>query len=174
MDHVATRAVRGFWIFASGEGAVMEIEDRPGNLISMAAPSGPLATHPWLHGVSRDPTHEHALRQLVLASADFGDFCHRLIGAGYDLLGSGGELYEIDGPARRIQRGAAVVGALFVGIGPPSTLSWQPPDGELLSGPVAITAYDEGLAEALFASNLDASSVEEVVSRLQRVGFSVA
>ena len=173
-DLAPPREVLGFWIFAPGEGAVMEIEGRPGNLISMAAPSGPLATHPWLHGVSRDPTHEHALRQLVLASSDFRDFCLRLVGAGYDLLGSGGELFDIEGGARRILMEGEVVGALFEGVGHPSTLGWQPADGELIGGPAVVTAYHDGHAESLLHAGRPAESFGQVVERLERAGFTLA
>lgn len=173
-DAAPPREVLGFWIFAPHDGAVMEIEGRPGNLISMAAPSGPLATHPWLHGVSRDPAHEHRLRQLVLASSDFHDFCLRLIGAGYDLLGNGGELFDIEGGARRILMEGAVVGVLFEGVGHPSTLSWQPVDGELIGGPAVVTAYDEGHAEALLHAGRPAESYGQVVERLERAGFTLA
>lgn len=173
-DAAQPREVLGFWIFAPGDGAVMEIEGRPGNLISLAAPAGPMATHPWLHGVSRAPAHEHALRQLVLASASFREFCERLVGAGYDLVGNGGELFDIEGGARRISMDGAVVGALFEGVGHPSTLGWQPADGELLSGPAVVTAYDEGHAEALLHAGRPADSFAQVLDRLERAGFAVA
>lgn len=172
-DWAPPRAVRGFWVFAAGGGAVMDIEARPGNLISVAAPSGPLATHPWLHAISRNPMHEHALRQILLASADFDDFTARLVAAGYDLLGNGAELFDIEGGARRIQRGATVVGALFEGIGHPSTLRWQPEDGALLEGPAVVTAYVDAHAEALLGAVRGAASFDDAVSKLALADYSV-
>lgn len=174
-DWAPPRAVRGFFVFAGGHDGrcVLEIDDRPGHLLSVAAPSGPPAEHPWLHGVSRDPAHEHALRQLVGASDGFLDFCRRLVAAGYDLLGNGGELFEIEGGPRRIERDGEVVGVLFEGVGHPSTLTWQPELGELLAGPTVVTAYREGDAEGLLAAARDADSVAQVVERLASAGYRV-
>ena len=169
-----SRAVLGFWVMAAGDGAVMEIEGRPGNLISLAAPSGPLATHPFLHGVSRDPKHEHALREILLKSSSFHDFCERVVAAGYDLLNSTTELFEIEGAARRIQLNDVRVGALFEGIGAPSTLTSQPSDDAPTLGPAVITAYDTAHAAALLHAGAAGGSFAAVLDRLQQAGFSIS
>jgi len=173
MTPTGARDIRGFFVF-SGKRCVMEIEDRPGNLISVAAPSGPLATHPWLHAISRDPTHEHRLRGLVAESADFDAFCDRLVAGGYDLLNNAGELFDIESGPHRVTRAGIVVGALFAGAGQFSTLLWQPEDGQLVSAHAVLTVYDRDHAVGLFEALDAGGTYEEIAARIVRAGFAIA
>lgn len=173
MTPTGARDVRGFFVFSGGR-AVMEIEDRSGNLISMAAPSGPLATHPWLHAISRDPTHEHRLRGMVAESADFDDFCGRLVAGGYDLLNNASELFDIESGPHRVSRAGAVVGALFSGAGQFSTLAWQPEDGQLVFGQAVLTVYDREQAVTLFEALDAGGTYDEIAARITRAGFTIA
>lgn len=172
MTPTGARETRGYFVF-SGERCVMEVEGRPGHLISMAAPSGPLATHPWLHAVSRDPAHEHRLRGLVLDSSNFEEFCDRLVAAGYDLLSNGGELFDIESGPRRISIEGAPVGAIFRGAGQFSTLSWQPEDGFHLFSSAVVTSYDNAHSVPLYEALDAGGTYEEIEARLGRLGYAL-
>lgn len=141
------RAERGFWIFA-GKDCVMAIENRPGQLISVAAPGpGGFVEHPWLHGVSRGMEHEHKLRQILLSSSDFDDFVNRLLIAGYDLANDGAEVYDITSAPQRFRRDGKLVGAFWGHPGPVATLWWEPADAPPLH--TLVTCYERASAPAI-------------------------
>lgn len=169
------RAVRAYHVFVGAEPA-LTIESRPGRLHSMAAlPEGATAPeHPFVHGVSLSPLFEHAMRQILLASADFDDFVARLVAAGHDLVGDNGDSpFHIPAPGTRVFQGDRPVACLFRGEGQLSSLSWQPESGDAdVYESARATAYDDAMVGVLRES-LTADFFEDVVETLRARGYRV-
>lgn len=171
------REERGYYVYA-GTDCVLSIEDRPGQLLSVAPPGpsgGAPPDHPWLHAASRGPEHEHRLRELVLASDGFDDFTKRLVGAGYDLTSDETEIFDLEGEPRRVKRGGAVVGVAWEGAGVFCTLSWQAArSDDARFEHVALTAYDDGAAGALREAAQASDDFAGFAAALEARGFALA
>lgn len=75
------------WTVHDGSTLVLEVSSVPGPILSTAAPPPGLqpVTHPFLSASARSATHEHKLRELLVASKDLPDFLARLRAASFDV-----------------------------------------------------------------------------------------
>lgn len=168
--------VRAYHVFA-GRDPVLSVEGRPGRLHSMAAlPEGAVAPeHTFVHGVSLNPQHEHALRQLLLASSDFDDFLDRLVAAGYDVAANNGESPFHLGKPVRLRRATDnhLGGALWPSEGQLSTLRWQPEAGAEHYSAALATAYAPELLDALRRVLRESAELDDVTEALGDQGWTV-
>lgn len=168
------RAVRAFHICYQ-DMVVLETEGRAGRLHSMAGlpEGGTSPEHPFLHGVSRDPMHEHSLRQILLASADYDAFLAACVEAGYNVLSAHTDAFDVFDEPVRVRRDGRPVGAAWPIEGQFSCLWWQPEgDAETFSA-AQVTAYDRDDAEALYAAAAAAASMEELGELLTARGYQL-
>jgi hypothetical protein len=80
--------VRSAQVFKNGT-LVLDVEDRPGVLLSTAAPPPDGAPeHPFVNARAHDPFSEGDLAAILGESSDYADFLGRLIAGGFEVTES--------------------------------------------------------------------------------------
>jgi hypothetical protein len=76
------------WRVFDGDLAILELSDRPGPILSTAAPppGGEPVTHPFLSATALDAAHEDRLHQLLTGSHSVDEFIAALQRAGYRVV----------------------------------------------------------------------------------------
>jgi hypothetical protein len=149
--------MRSFGIYR-GRWLVLMVEDRPGLLLSNAAPPPEGAPgHPFVSLRSTDPFAWSQLEPILDAATSFDDFLARLISQGFDVAART-DFQVAD--AQRIVDGDQVLGCVWDSPGPIATLEQPPAAGWTESPFVTLTAYPSPRSQQLLELARAAEGVE--------------
>lgn|GEM_PF-2391246 len=167
-------AVATYHVCADGR-CVLQVEVRPGTLHSTAAPppGWKPPAHPFIHGVSIDPLHEHTLGQLLRQSDSAAGYLRRVVDAGYDLVDGAVDRWDLEGGHRRLYDKATdeLLGVVFPTAGPLVALGEQRQDDPPSFGHACGCAYVERALPILASALAETKRFEELLTRLRAAGL---
>ena len=169
LNNLIQRPVRHYAVYR-GTTLVLLMEDRPGQLHSLAGP-GPagLPPHPFLHAQAFDALSEHELGTILRKCDSFDDYTARLVEAGYNLLAAAPlNKNRATAPLRLQKEDGPPLAVLAPGAGQFAALAWQPTADTFLSHYVTATAYLPTIATWLWLQIEAAGTWDALVERVTK------
>ncbi len=171
---ITMRATRHVAIY-QGTQLVLLAEDKPGHLISTAAPNpNGLVKHPFINAKATWAPAEHQIGGILNQCNSFDNFLETLIENDFNVFSTeqGTAPDEIEG-GFRIHEGEALIGAVNSHPGQFMTLKAQAIEGQNQSEVATMTVYEAEKALQLFSALEGAGSLEELVSRVENLSFEI-
>ena len=155
-------------VFRNGR-LVLSVEDRPGVLLSTAAPPPTGAPeHPFVNARAHDPFSEQDLATVLGSAHDYDSFLALLVQSGFDLSPSG----ELElGGAQRFHAAGEVAGCAWPRPGPIATLGAEPETG-WRTAVFALTCYAEEVPPGVLEVATSASSLSDLLEGVVGLGYT--